>query len=329
MPAPRVTSAEQIVAWLRTAAGPLSGEELARRLGCSRAAVWKHVAALRRRGYAITGRHAVGYTLAATPDRLGPAELAPHLAGTWRRIEWRAETDSTQRVARDLARAGAAEGTTVVAEAQTAGRGRLGRTWHSPPGVNVYVSVVLRPPVAPALVPQLALVAGLAVADAVAATGLEPAIKWPNDVLVGGRKVAGVLTEMEAEVERVGHAVVGIGVNVNGTAFPPDLREKATSLRIAAGRPVDRAAFTGRLLAALESRYATWLAGGFAALRDGWERRASLTGRAVRIAAPDGEVAGRVRGIGADGALEVVRADGALARIVAGEVTVADGYRAG
>src|SRR5207302_7992072 len=148
---------ERIVTWLRAAGAPVSGEELARRLGCSRAAVWKRIAALRRRGYRIEGRRAGGYTLSATPDRLGPAELAPHLRGAWRRVHWLEEVDSTQRVARELARAGAPEGTTVIAERQTAGRGRLGRQWRSPAGVSLYCSIVLRPRLAPSAVPQLAL----------------------------------------------------------------------------------------------------------------------------------------------------------------------------
>jgi BirA family biotin operon repressor/biotin-[acetyl-CoA-carboxylase] ligase len=320
----------RIVAWLRAARGPLSGEELARRLGCSRAAVWKRIAVLRRRGYRIAGQRASGYTLAAVPDRLGPAELAPHLRGAWRDVHWLAETDSTQRVARDLARAGAAEGTTVIAERQTAGRGRLGRTWHSPAGQNLYCSVVLRPPLEPAAVPQLGLVVGVAVAAAVAeATGLRPAIKWPNDVLLGGRKVCGILTEMEAEVERVHHVIAGIGVNLNleARAFPRDLRRKATSLRIATGRRVDRAAFTAGLLAALEARYGRFLTGGFPSVRSEWESYSALTGRSVVVAAPGDEVGGRVLGLDADGALRVRRADGSVARIVAGEVTVRGGYR--
>jgi biotin operon repressor BirA-like protein len=214
-----VKTHDRILAWLRDAGGPLSGEELARRLGCTRAAVWKHVAGLRRQGYTIAARRAAGYALAGAPDRLGPAELAPHLTGRWRRIEWRAEVDSTQRLARDLARAGAPEGTAVVAERQTAGHGRLGRQWHSPAGVNLYCSVILRPRLAPAAVPRLALVAGVAVAVAVEETaGRRPAIKWPNDVLLDGRKVAGVLTEMDAEVERVAHVIAGIGVNLNAPA---------------------------------------------------------------------------------------------------------------
>jgi len=320
-----MTPGERIVAWLRASTAPLSGEELARRLGCSRAAVWKQIGALRRLGYRIEARRAHGYALAAAPDRLGPAELAPHLAGRWRDIRWLAETDSTQRVARELGRAGAPEGTVVIAEAQTAGRGRLGRTWHSPRGVNLYCSIVLRPPLSPAAVPQVALVAGVAAAAALAETpGLAPRLKWPNDVLIDGRKVAGILTEMEAEVERVHHVILGIGVNLNAprAAFPPALRERATSLFLATGRRVDRAAVTGRLLAALEARYGRFLEGGFEAVRAEWESYSCLTGTDVRVASAEGEMAGRVLGLDTDGALMLARPDGTSTRIVAGEVTV-------
>jgi len=317
-----VTPAERILAWLRASATPLSGEELARRLGCSRAAVWKHVAGLRARGYGIAAHHARGYVLAAVPDRIGPAELAPHLSGTWRRIEWRAEIDSTQRLARELARAGAEEGTCVIAEAQSAGRGRLGRTWHSPPGANLYCSLVLRPPLAPAAVPQIALVAGVAVAATVdQTTGLPAAIKWPNDVLVRERKVAGVLTELEAELERVRFVIAGIGVNLNVATLPAELAGRATSLAIEAGRPVDRAAFTARLLAALEDRYTRFVAGGFAAVRAEWESRSALTGKTVRVSGPEGETSGRVLGVDDDGALRLGTAAGER-RVVAGEVTL-------
>jgi BirA family biotin operon repressor/biotin-[acetyl-CoA-carboxylase] ligase len=322
-------SDERLLAWLRAAAGPLSGEELARRLGCSRAAVWKRMAALRRRGYGIEARRAAGYVLAGVPDRLGPAELAPHLRGAWRRVHWHAEVDSTQRVARELARAGAPEGTTVVAERQTAGRGRLGRQWHSPAGVNLYCSIVLRPALPPAAVPQIALVAGVAVAAAVEEeTGRRPAIKWPNDVLLDGRKVAGILTEMDAEVDRVHHVIAGIGVNLNApaSAFPRALRAKAASLASITRRRVDRAAFTGRLLAALEARYGRFLTVGFPGVRSEWESYSYLTGVAVRVVSPDGEVGGRVLGLEDDGALRLAGADGRVVRVVAGEVTVRDGY---
>jgi BirA family biotin operon repressor/biotin-[acetyl-CoA-carboxylase] ligase len=317
--------ASRIVAWLRAADGPLSGAEIARRLGCTRAAVWKHVDALRQQGYAIAARPASGYELLETPDRLSLAELGPHLRGSWRRIEWHEELDSTQRVARDLARAGAAEGTVVIAETQTAGRGRLGRRWHSPPGVNFYGSIVLRPELPLTAVPQIALVAGLAAADAIAAeTGLRPGLKWPNDVQLGGKKVVGILTEMEAEVERVLHVIAGIGVNVNAPAqaFPPELRATASSLALESGRRIERAAFVGRLLAVFEARYERLLAVGFAAMRRDWDSYCALTGRTVQVTAPGGIVAGRVRGVADDGALVVEEAPAALHRIVAGEVTL-------
>lgn len=321
---------ERIVAWLREGQGvSVSGEELARRLGCSRAAVWKRVAALREQGYRIEGRPSGGYALVGAPDRVGPAEIAPHLTGTWRDVHWFDEIDSTQRVARDLARAGAPEGTVVVAERQTAGRGRLGRSWHAPRGVNLYCSIVLRPPLAPATVPQLALVCGVAAAAAIAEeTDLRPAIKWPNDVLLERRKVVGVLVEMESEMERVHHAIPGIGVNLNEpqSAFPRDLQGKATSLLAVTGRRVDRAAFAARLLAELEARYGRFLSSGFSSVRAEWESYSSLTGVEVQIVSPEGERSGVVLGVDDDGALRLRRADGEVVRVIAGEVSVRGGY---
>lgn len=321
---------ERLLGWLRAAAGPLSGEEIGRRLGCSRAAVWKRIAALRRQGYVIEARRAGGYALARAPDRLGPAELAPHLRGQWRHVHWFQEVDSTQRAARDLAREGAPEGTTVIAERQTAGRGRLGRSWHSPEGLNLYCSIVLRPPLPPAAVPQIGLVIGVAVAAAVVEeTGRRPAIKWPNDVLLDGRKVCGILTEMESEVDRVHHVIAGIGVNLNApeSAFPRELRAKASSLLALTGQRVDRAAFTGRLLAALEARYGRFLAVGLQhSVRDEWESYSCLTGTQVRVGSAAGELAGRVLGLDVDGALRLRQRSGRVLRVTAGEVTVRDGY---
>ena len=322
-----VTPTEQIAAWLRASTGPLSGEEMARRLGCTRAAVQKHVAGLRRCGYRIDARRAQGYRLITVPDRLSLAEIAPHLTGSWRRIESHETIDSTQSRARVLAREGATEGATVIAETQTAGRGRLGRTWHSPAGMNLYCSIVLRPALAPAAVPQLALVAGLAVADAIeAVTALPVRIKWPNDVVIEDRKLAGILMEMDAELERVHYAIAGIGVNLNlpRDAWPPELRDRATSLAAESGRPVDRAAFAARLLAEFEVRYRQYLGGGLGAMRADWEARSSLTQRTVTVAGPAGTLTGRVLGLGDDGALRL-DVNGREERVVAGEVTLAAG----
>ncbi|MEW6273286.1 MAG: biotin--[acetyl-CoA-carboxylase] ligase [Thermodesulfobacteriota bacterium] len=311
-----------------------SGADIAARLGVSRAAVWKRIERLRERGYDIEASAGRGYRLVRASDRLLPEVVLRH----WRPVHLAAASivhrdavDSTNRLAAELARGGAPEGTVVIAEQQTAGRGRLGRTWASPANVNLYCSIVLRPAVPPLEVPRLTLVAGLAVAQAIAATGeqLAPQIKWPNDVLLDGRKVAGVLTELEAEAERVRFVIVGIGVNLNAARgdFPRELARKATSLALATGERVDRAAFTGRLLGALETAYEVFRTRGFAALRARYEAFHCLPGRRVSI---DGRppTSGVVRGVDDDGALLVETKGGEVRRVVAGEVTLRGTYRA-
>lgn len=307
-----------------------SGADIAQRLGVSRAAVWKRIERLRAHGYGIEAVAGRGYRLVRDSDLLLPDAIRKHLRTKLLRgeIVHRTTIDSTNRLAAELARGGALEGTTVVAEQQTAGRGRLGRTWVSPASVNLYMSVVLRPRIPPLEVPRLTLVAGLAVAEAIRDTGpFAPQIKWPNDVLLDGRKVAGILTELEAEADRVRFVIVGIGVNLNATRtdFPPELKTKATSLALASGAPVDRAAFTGRLLTRLDAAYAAFLDGGFAALRHRYEELHGLVGLAVTI---DGTppLAGAVRGVDDGGAL-LVESGGALQRVVSGEVTLRHAYR--
>ena len=307
-----------------------SGAEVARRAGVSRTAVWKKIEALREHGYVIEAERGRGYRLVSGPDRLGPAEIRPHLRATrfGSEILYREEVDSTNRVASDLARDGAEEGTVVVAEAQTAGRGRLGRSWTSPARLNLYLSLVLRPPVAPVAVTPLSLVAALGVVDAVReTTDLSPMIKWPNDVLLDEAKLAGLLTEMDAEAERVRFLVLGIGVNLNSEKhdFPPELRDKATSLRQAGGRAVDRAAFTGALLSHLERAYDEFLAGGFAAVRPRYEQFHCLPGRRVQVEGGGGRD-GVVRGVSDDGALLVETGEGVVP-VAAGEVTLRGAYR--
>jgi len=240
-------------------------------------------------------------------------------------------TDSTNTVARDHAMAGAAEGTVVIAETQTKGRGRLGRTWVSPPHRNLYLSVVLRPPIEVVAAPQIGLVAGVAVAAAVAEWAPAAAIKWPNDVLVAGRKVAGILMELEADLDRIRFVVLGIGVNVNTAPeeFPEDLRDKAGSLMTACAAPVDRVKFADRLLSYLEDGYGRFVRDGFAAIRPLWEARSCLHGAHVRIDAGAGRVDGTVAGLADDGCLVVRTAAGTDVRLVAGDVTVLDGYAAG
>lgn len=242
--------------------------------------------------------------------------------------------DSTNTYAMQLAAEGAAEGTLVVADAQTGGRGRLGRSWVSPAGVNLYCSLILRPPIAASLAPQINLVAAVAVADTLAGLdGPPPAIKWPNDVLLSGKKVCGILAEMQTRGEHLQAIILGIGVNLNARleAFPQELRDKASSLFVVTGTPVERAAFAASLLTHLEQAYLLWLEEGFPALRAAWERYAAdLIGRQIAVAAQGEAISGTVLGLDTDGALLVrEQTTDTPRRVVAGEVSVVGGYRQG
>jgi BirA family biotin operon repressor/biotin-[acetyl-CoA-carboxylase] ligase len=327
-----VSTRGKLVDLLATGEEFISGAELARRLGISRNAVWKHVEVLRGEGWDVETRHARGYRIVGRPDGMDADAVTKLLATRvfGRRLVCLASTGSTSNDAAALAREGAPEGAAVIADTQTAGRGRLGRTWASARGVNLYMSVLLRPNVPPAAAPQLSLVAGLAVARSLEGEGLDPRIKWPNDVLLDGRKVCGILTELEAEADRVAFVVVGIGVNLNSRLdhFPPELHDKATSVLLATGRMVSRAAFTARLLAELERCYGRYIEAGFGVLADDWNARSALTGRTVTVAGAAREaVTGRCTGIDADGALLVAGGAG-VHRVLAGDVTIVGGYDA-
>ena len=320
-------TAERILEILRNSPGPVSGPEIARRLNVSRAAVWKHVRSLVGRGYRIATDNVAGYRLEAPSDRLLPAEITRHLSTTriGRAVHHFDSIDSTNRHAMELARRGASEGEVVVAETQTAGRGRLGRAFFSPAGVSFYGSIVLRPNIPPARAPQITLVAGLAVAATVERYAkVRPALKWPNDVRLGDRKVCGILTEMECEADRVLFVVCGPGVNLNVRAedFPDELRSIATSILAATGRSVDRAAFAADLFAAFERHYDDFLTRGLRALRDLWNSYSMLNGEWVTVEGPGESVDGRVLGIDDEGALTLESSAGTMVRAIAGDVTL-------
>jgi len=272
-----------------------------------------------------------GPTPQVLPDALHEDGVRKHLSTGWvaARLVCSAQTDSTNSDAAALGREGAAGGTVVIADAQRAGRGRLGRSWVSTPGVNLYASVLMRPQIAAAEAPQLSLVAGVAVAATLEREGLAPRIKWPNDVLLEGRKVCGILTEVEADADRVGFVVIGVGVNLNSTLehFPAELHDKATSVLLASGRRVDRERFAAGLLGELERCYERFVAGGFAALAPEWNSRAALLGSQVNVSGAGEQVNGRCLGIDRDGALLVEeRAGVEPRRVLAGDVTLIGGY---
>jgi BirA family biotin operon repressor/biotin-[acetyl-CoA-carboxylase] ligase len=309
---------------------PRSGEELSAQLGVSRAQVWKHVSTLRKRGYSIDGAPGGGYRLVGIPDRLYAEEVGQGLKTSWlgRVIHHLEETDSTNRVAADLARSGASHGTAVIAEAQTAGRGRHGRSFFSPPNTNLYTSIVLRPDLETTSAPTLLLVAGVAVAETVlewlgASAQLE--IKWPNDVLLGGLKTSGILMELGAEENRVSHAILGIGVNLNvdREEFPEEFRQRATSLYSHSAQRIDRVAFTRRLYEILEEVLEEHARGGLARLRPRFEKHFLMQGRKITVEeVGGGRIEGIAAGIAANGALQVDLPSGGQIEVLAGDVTI-------
>jgi len=324
-----LAEAEQLLHLLRGRAPSfVSGEDICRQLNVSRQAVWKQVRSLRGQGYGVEGRPRQGYRLLSVPDRLYPAEIHAGLGTVTlgSRIVYLERTGSTSDVARDLARQGAPEGTLVVAEEQSAGRGRRGRTWSCPFGRGLLFSLILRPPVPPACAPQATMLAAVAVARALEkAAGCSPGIKWPNDLLLEGKKVCGILTELDAETERVNHLVMGVGLNVNQVA--EDLEPgKATSLRLHGGKATGRVGLLQEILRQLEEWYLVWRAGGFPVIREEWQKRSVTLGRPVRVQLGDVGLSGRAAGIDEEGALLLELPDGETRRLLAGEVTFEDSY---
>jgi BirA family biotin operon repressor/biotin-[acetyl-CoA-carboxylase] ligase len=244
------------------------------------------------------------------------------------RIHYRTTVDSTNRVAMELARKGAPEGTVVFADSQSAGRGRLQRVWQSPPGVNLYASFLLRPSIAPAAAPQITLMAGVAVAEMLAPFCPEGVgLKWPNDVRIGGRKICGILTEMKMAGGTLVAVVVGIGLNVNMTRadFDPAYREAATSLREETGRIFSRGDVAFLLCEHFERCYQLFLREGFAPVREKWLARSEMAGRRVRVLFRGEMQEGLAAGIDLDGALLLADERGAVRRIIAGDASVMKG----
>jgi BirA family biotin operon repressor/biotin-[acetyl-CoA-carboxylase] ligase len=320
----RPASEELVLSFLAEAGDEfLSGEAISDKLGLSRAAVWKHVNALRAQGYRIEAVPARGYRLVGIPDRLGALELRPLLNthDVGQVVHWFDEVGSTNDVARQLADEGAAHGEVVVAEAQSAGRGRRGRTWSSPPGKNLYLSVVLRPELPPARAPELTLLASVALCEAARRAGVAASIKWPNDLLVRGRKLAGILTEMAAEQDQVQWVVLGAGVNVNARAedFPAELRDTVTSLALERREPVPRALFAAAVLSGLEEWLDRHAEEGFEPIRAAWREMSDTLGHEVRVRTGDADLTGVAEDVDATGAL-LVRTGSGVERVLAGDV---------
>jgi BirA family biotin operon repressor/biotin-[acetyl-CoA-carboxylase] ligase len=309
---------EEILQVLREKGDYVSGEQIADLLGVSRAAVWKQIQALTREGYGIESHQNRGYRLVKLPDKLYAAEvrngLQTRLIGS--KVVHFETTTSTNTVARQLAEDGAEEGTVVMTETQTHGKGRLGRQWVTQPG-GAWLSVVLKPAIDPAHAASITLLAAVSVTKALREWGVEAVIKWPNDVLINGKKICGILTEMSAETDAVNFIVLGIGVNVNNDVP----LETATTLKAELGQKVDRVKFVQGLLESLEEDYLTFKEQGFTPILWSWRRYSDTLGRPVEVTYQGEIIKGVAQDIADDGALIVKTKDGPIRKIVSGDCT--------
>lgn len=326
------TDKSDILTLLRNSKDYVSGQQLCDQFGVSRTAVWKVINQLKEEGYEIESVPRKGYRLVEAPkDILSKSEIASRLHTKWagRKLYYLESTGSTNTDAKRLAEEGEPHGTTIVANMQTAGRGRRGRTWQSPAGANTYFTILLKPDFSPDKASMLTLVMALSVAEAIEEiTGLKADIKWPNDIVVHKKKVVGMLTEMSTtpEMDEIQYVVIGVGTNVNYDSpedFPEELRPTATSLRMEAGHLINRAALTERMLARFEVNYEKFeetldLSG----LMDSYEKHLINVGAQVRVLDPAGEYTGISRGINAVGELLVEKENGETINVYAGEVSV-------
>jgi BirA family biotin operon repressor/biotin-[acetyl-CoA-carboxylase] ligase len=302
----------------------ISGARIAREIGVSRSTVWRWVQRLRELGVKAKGHPRTGYYLEKVPDILTPDMLKSRLKGSLfgKHIHHYLKIDSTNRVAMELGSANEPEGTVVLAEEQTSGRGRAGRNWHSERGTGIYVTLLLRPKISPVLAPLLTMMAGISARAAIQVqTGLAIDLKWPNDLLLNGKKLGGILTEMHAEPSQVRFVIVGIGINANQEKFPSELTSIATSLRSQSGRSISRMELLVRLLLEFETDYNRFLREGAASVTQRFEAVSSYArGKRVHVSNGMESYSGVTAGLSPEGLLRVEREGGNVVTVIAGDV---------
>lgn len=306
--------------------GYISGEDIAGKLRVSRTAVWKHIRELKQAGYSIESHSRKGYALIEAPDLLLPNEIKHKLTSRVLgcEINYYDEVDSTNNQAKLLAAKGAAEGAIVISEAQSGGRGRLSRGWVAPYAKGVWLSVILRPDFLPQDAPKCTLMAAVAVVKAVEkATGIKAGIKWPNDILYEGKKFVGILTEMNAEMDKINYVVIGMGINVNFAPedFTEDVRTTAVSLSMIKGEKVSRLALLCEVLQQLEDAYRTAREKGFAQILESWRQYSVTLGQEVNVIGHKETFAGVAVDIDETGALQV-KANDKIRTVLAGDVSI-------
>lgn len=304
---------------------PVSGQEISGELQVSRTAVWKQIEELRKNGYEIEAASRRGYRLVRFPDRVGTEEIMLHLTTErlGRSIIYNDTVTSTQEIVREQAEKGAGEGLIAVANEQVQGRGRLGRAWQSSPEQGIWMSLLLRPQVPPRYAPQLTLLSAVALAEALDLYLPEPtAIKWPNDIRIHKKKAAGILTEMQADMDEVQTVIVGMGINVNQDdgGFTGELAEKAASIRQYAGVRQSRPQIIASILKSYESWYNEYLTNGFGAVKDAWSAKTDTLGSFIQVETSRQTVEGTALRITDEGALQVQKTDGSIQTVHSGEI---------
>lgn len=319
---------EKILELLRERHSYVSGQELCEHFGVSRTAVWKHIQALKKEGYIIDSVSNRGYRLLEEPDLVTPDRVSPLLDTEWaaRNIVFYEKTDSTNIRAKALGDEGAAHGTLVIAEQQSSGRGRRGKSWVSPPGESIYMSLLLKPDIIIGNASMLTLVAAMAIAKAVERLPGEAVacgIKWPNDIIVGGKKICGILTEMSTEADYINSIVIGMGINVNASFFAPEVAQVATSLKLETGSTYVRAKLIADIMICFEQYYQVFIrTQDMSGLVEEYNSMLLNCGRQVRVIENDREWIGTAQGITHTGALSVIDEQGKCREIISGEVSV-------
>lgn len=305
----------------------LSGQMISDKLGCSRTAVWKHIEELRKDGFELEAVQRKGYRILKKPDKISGNEIQLGLQTKFfgREVHYEESVTSTQKVAHKLAYEDVPEGAIVVAEEQVTGRGRLGRAWFAPKYTGIWVSIILKPTIPPQQAPQLTLLAAVGVVRGIkAATGIQCEIKWPNDILINGKKLVGILTELQAEADRINAVIIGIGINVNQQIehFPEDLREKATSLAIEVGKKLNRSTILQAILKEMEDLYIDYLENGFQVVKLLWESYAVSIGKQIKARTINETISGKALGITDDGVLLLEDEKGSIHHIYSADIEI-------
>ncbi|SMB93463.1 BirA family transcriptional regulator, biotin operon repressor / biotin-[acetyl-CoA-carboxylase] ligase [Desulfonispora thiosulfatigenes DSM 11270] len=306
----------------------ISGEEISNKYGVSRTAIWKHINALKQEGYQIESFPRKGYKLIQRPDILLENEVLTNLnTSKWgkEKFYFLNEVDSTNNYAKKLASEGKPEGTVIVAEEQSAGKGRLSRKWISAKGKGIWTSFILRPNILPNFAAQITLVMAVGMIKALEKNlGVSAKIKWPNDILINDLKVCGILTEMSAEIDRINYVIVGIGLNVNQSNddFPDEIQDSATSLKICLGKEIKRVQMLQVILEEIEKVYNLYLEKGFSEILDEWKNNSCTLGQEVIVKMPKEIIEGMAIDIDSGGCLIVKDKENIIHKIIAGDVLV-------